>query len=392
MDIDLFQKSPTGKLVPISGWDSELLQTFDHFAYVPDPLPALVDLQQSTIKLMGEADRALGALNARIRFLPNPALLVRPALRKEAQATSALEGTYAHLEEIFTAEYIDPPKRSSEVAEILNYVAAAMQAIEMVKTLPICKRVLEPIQKQLVSKTRGDGYDAGRLRERQVFIGEKGKPVEQARFVPPPPGPPLEEGFSDWERWINTQDDDLPLLAKLAMSHYQFETLHPFSDGNGRLGRLIVTLQLLTLGEIEYPILNISAWLEPRRDLYIEALKAVTITGDFDPWVAMFAQAVRDRSKAALTTIDTLFAYRDSVVEQAEAAGIKGITTDVVDIILANPIISITQFREAKGVAYGTAKSLVEKLVSLDVLSEVTGSDYGRIFRARDVSRIIASM
>lgn len=385
----MFKDSPVGRLVAISGWDSELGRPYDHFAYVPAPLPDEVSLSQPTIKLMGEADRALGALNARIRFLPNPALLVQPAIRKEAQATSALEGTYAHLDEILAADYIDPPRRSSELREVMNYVEAAAQGIGLINTLPICKRMLEQIQKTLVSGTRGDAYDAGTLRTRQVFIGEKGRPVEDARFVPPPPGDVLEEGFSDWERWVN-RNDDLPLLVKLALTHYQFETLHPFSDGNGRVGRLVITLQLLVEKEIEYPILNLSAWLEPRREAYIDALRQVSATGDFDPWVAMFAEAVRDRSRSALGTIDALFAYRDSIVRKAEAASIRGITPDVADVILGQPVISVSQFRKAHGVAYGTANTLVNKLVELGVLAEMTGGNYGRIYYAREVGRIIS--
>lgn len=390
MDIDLFSGSPAGTLVPIRGWDAELDQAYDHFAYVPRELPTTVELSQETVKLMGEADRALGGLTARIRFLPNPALLVRPALRREAQETSKLEGTYAHLDDILAADLIDPPKRSDELREVMNYVSAALQAIQLIEKMPICRRLLEEIQGILVQGTRGDGYDAGSLRKRQVFIGEKGKPVEAARFVPPPVEF-LADGFSSWEKWVNAEDS-LPLMAKLAMSHYQFETLHPFSDGNGRVGRLIVTLQLLTAGEIDYPILNISAYLEPRREAYIEALRQVSATGDFDPWIAMFCEAVRDRSRAALQVIDMLLSYRDSVVVKAEREKVKGITADVVDVVLANPFISISEFADARKVAYNTARTLVGKLEMLGVLQEVTGGSYGRVWVARQVSGIISQL
>lgn len=386
----MFKDSPAGSLVPIRGWDNELHREYEHFAYVPRPLDRTVTLSQSTIKVMGEADRALGNLNARIRFLPNPALLVQPALKREAQETSKLEGTYAHLDDILAAELIDPPKRSSELREVMNYVAAALQAIDLIKTLPICRRLLEETQATLVRGTRGDGYDAGSLRGRQVFIGEQGKPVEEARFVPPP-AEFLDSGFASWETWVNT-DDDLPLLAKLAMSHYQFETLHPFSDGNGRLGRLIVTLQLLIRNEIEYPILNISAYLEPRRDEYIDALRQVSVTGDFDPWVAMFCRAVRERSRASLEVIDSLLAYRDSVVQKAEKEGIRGITSEVVDVVLGSPFISISEFASIRGVVYNTARSLIKKLENLGVLREISGSSYGRTYVARDVTQIISRL
>lgn len=389
MDVANFKSSPVGSLEPISGWDNELGQTYDHYAFVPTPLPARIDMRQSTVKLMGEADRALGSLNARIKFLPNPSLLVRPALKREAQATSALEGTYAHLDEILAADHIDPPRQSNDVREVMNYVEAAIQGLELAKSLPICRRMLEQIQKTLVSGTRGDTYDAGSLRQRQVFIGEKGRPVEESRFVPSPPGDLLETGFSDWERWVNA-DDDHPLLVKLALTHYQFETLHPFSDGNGRLGRLIISLQLLLEGEVEYPILNLSAWFEPRKDSYIDALKNVSLTGDFDPWVAMFAEAVRDRSRHALQQIDALFAYRDGLVAQAAEKGIRGITTEVAEVLLGQPVITIPEFSEARGIAYGTARSLVQKLESLGAIREITASNYGRLYFADGVARILA--
>jgi Fic family protein len=387
VDFETFSQSPIGQLVPISGYDHRLNQPYDHWAYVPDKLPAEVPLTQPTINVMGQADRALGSLSARIRLLPNPQLLVMPALRKEAKDTSALEGTYAHLDDIFQADYIDPPKRSSEVREVMNYVSAATQAIEMVKSLPICLRLLEPIQKILVTGTRGDGYDAGRLRERQVHIGEELAPVEEARFVPSPPEE-LVEGFREWERWVNA-NDEMPLIAKLALAHYQFETLHPFSDGNGRLGRLVITLQLLIAGELEYPILNLSSFFEPRRTEYIDALRNVSITGDFDPWINLFARAVRDRSRTAQTTIDTLLGYRNAIVDLAHTRGVRGISPDVADVVIGNPVVTIAQFAKVRDVAYNTAKSNIEKLVDLGVYREVSGNDYGRLYFAPDVSRII---
>jgi Fic family protein len=388
VDIEAFANSPIGRLVRISGYDHRLEQSYDHWAYVPSDLPREVTLTQATINVMGQADRALGALTARIRLLPNPNLLVQPALRKEAKDTSALEGTFAHLDEVLKADFIDPPKRSSEIREIMNYVTAATAAIEMVRTLPICRRLLEPIQKMLVTGTRGDGYDAGRLRERQVHIGEEGAPVEEARFVPTPPGETLISGFQQWEEWVNGEDD-LPLLAKLAMSHYQFETLHPFSDGNGRLGRLVITLQLLVAKELEYPVLNLSSWFEPRRTEYVDALRRVSLTGDFDTWIALFSRAVRDRSRTALSTIDALIAYRDGIVARAHASGIRGITHDVADIVIGNPVITVSEFAKQRQVAYNTARANVEKLVGMGIYRQLAGIDYGRIYFSQEVAKLI---
>ncbi len=294
-----------GHLIPISGEDGRLQRSFEHFAFIPTPLPTEIELSQRTYRLLSEADRALGAMDAKVELLPNPTLLVRPALTKEAVATSALEGTFAPLVDVFEADYVDSRRSSSEVREIRNYISAATEGLDMIGERPICLNLLADLQRILVQGTRGDSYDAGALRMRQVCIGDEGLGIEGSRFVPPPPGDELRGGMDAWEKWINA-DLDIPLLVKAALGHYQFETLHPFSDGNGRLGRLVVTLQLIAEGALKFPILNLSPWLEPRRTRYIDHLLAVSETGDFDPWVAFFAEAVRARADAASKTISSL--------------------------------------------------------------------------------------
>ena len=286
MQVDRFKNSPAGRLTPIEGHDRRLDQDFQHFAFIPNPLPPAIPLSQRTLRLLSEADRAVGALDAMTRLFPRPNLLVRPALTKEAVATSALEGTFAPLVDVLEADYVDDRKKSAEVREVQNYVRAAQRGLQLIKSLPICMRLARQLQKILVRGTRGDEYDAGEIRDRQVCIGDRGLGIEKSRFVPPPPGDELKTGIKEWESWINA-DDDIPLLVKAAVGHYQFETLHPFSDGNGRIGRLLITLQLVSAGVIEYPILNLSPWLEPRRDAYTDHLLEVSATGDFDPWAVL---------------------------------------------------------------------------------------------------------
>lgn len=282
MQVDGFLNSPVGELVPIQVRDLRTDDLHDHFAYVPKPLPVSVDLSQATYKVLTEAERALGALHAQVAQLPNPHLLVRPSLQREAVATSALEGTYAPLSEVIEADYLDERRRSAEVREVQNYVTAARRGLELIKIKPLCLTLVAELQGILVKGTRGDSYDAARLRERQVCIGDLGVGIEESRFVPTPAGDSLRDGMSDWEKWINAEDD-IPLLVKVALGHYQFETLHPFSDGNGRIGRLIVALQLIDAGVLDYPILNLSPWLEPRRTDYVDHLLTLSATGEFDP-------------------------------------------------------------------------------------------------------------
>lgn len=390
MQLNRLEQSPIGHLVRITGHDARMDAAYDHHAFVPTALPHEVPLAQATYKLLSEADRALGALNAHLQLLPNPRLLVRPAITREAVSTSALEGTYAALSDVLEAEYAEERRTSAEVREVQNYVRAATTGIELIETLPICLRLVARLQKILVARTRGDSYDSGRLREGQVYIGEEGARIEESRFVPPPPGDVLRDGMSDWEKWINA-DDDLPLLVKAALGHYQFETLHPFSDGNGRLGRLVITLQLIHAGALTQPILNLSPWFEPRRAAYVDHLMTLSSTGDYNPWVSFFAQAVAARSEAASRTIRALLDARETFLDMLRLVGAKGVVLDLAGDLIGFPRITVTKAAERYGVTYPPANNAISKLVSLGILREITGLSYGRVFACDVVYNIIAS-
>jgi Fic family protein len=380
-----------GRLVPVTGRDPNARRDFNHFAFVPNPLPKEIALAQATYKIVGEADRALGALNARIDQLPNPGLLIRPALTREAVSTSALEGTYAPLTDVFEGQYVDERQRSAEVREIQNYVAAALRGLDLIKELPICLRVVAELQRILVHRTRGDSYDSGELRRRLVCIGDRGRGIEESRFVPPPWGADLTQGVAAWERWIN-DPSDVPLLVKVAASHYQFETLHPFSDGNGRIGRLIITLQLIAEGALSYPLLNLSPWLEPRREDYIDHLLSVSQTGDFDPWVRFFASAVKARAAAACENIDRLVKFRIAIIESLRQEGARGTILDLASDLIGHPFMSVNEVQRNYNVSYPTANTCVRKLVNLGYLREVTGRNYGRLFMCDGVLQAISEI
>jgi len=344
---------------------------------VPDPLPATVSLAAATYKLISEADRALGALDALVDRLPNPVVLIQPSLAREAVSTSALEGTYAPYADVLEAQYGDGKEATAEVREVQNYVRAALTGLKFIEQRPICLNVVSTLQGILVKGTRGDAYDAGRLRERLVCIGDRGRGIEQSRVVPPPNGDVLINGVSDWEKWINS-DQEMPVLVKVALGHYQFETLHPFSDGNGRIGRLVITLQLIEEKVLKHPVLNLSPWLEPRREDYIEHLLKVSESGDFDPWVRFFAEAVKARAVAAANTIDRLIGFSQEVIETMRKAGARGTVHDLAVNIIGYPIMTVPQVQADLGVSYPTANSAVRRLEEAGFLREMTGSNYGR--------------
>lgn len=387
MEVEAFESSPTGRLVPVSGHDAYLRRDYKHWAFVPAPLPHDISLTMATHKVAHEASMSVGRLDFAVKRLPAPRLLVRPALRREAQSTSALEGTYATLDELLEADYVDEVNRRAEVREVLNYVKAAEQALRMIKVKPICLNVIAPLQAVLVKGTRGDSFDSGRLRETEVYIGERSLGIEASRFVPPPPGDELINGISEWEKWIH-RDDDLPLLVKIAMAHYQFETLHPFSDGNGRLGRLVIALQLVSAGAMTYPVLNVSPWLEPRKDDYKDRLLSVSKTGDFNSWVAFFCEAVRYQAEEGVTRVEELLEYQLEVRQQLADVKARGVVNNIAESLLGYPVITISRAAELHDVTYPPASKAIETLVDLGVLRENTGQQYGRVYvcdRIRDI-------
>jgi len=388
VDIRLFAESPVGRLQPITGHDTYLGRDYNHFAFVPTALPGSVGLEPLTMKLMSEAERAVGRLDAAASRLPNPSLLVRPALYREAVSTSALEGTYAPFQEVLEADFIEERKRSAEVREVRNYVEAAERGLQLIQEKPICLNVIAELQTIIVRGTRGDGFDAGQLRSGQVYIGERALGIERSRFVPPPAGDELRDGVSSWEKWINS-DDHTPLLVKAALGHYQFETLHPFSDGNGRLGRLIVTLQLVDAGALQYPVLNLSPWFEPRKERYKDLLLAVSQRGEYDEWLQFFFSAICAQADDAVARIDELMAVRAEFLELLRADKAKGVVLAIVEDLIGYPVITPSQAAALHQVTYPPAAKAIERLVQLEILREVTGRSYGRVFACERVMRIV---
>jgi Fic family protein len=388
VDLERFQNSPVGNLVPISGHDAYLHRDYSHYAFVPSPLPAEVRLSQATYKAVAQAHLALGRLDFAVRRLPEPRLLVRPVLRREAQSTSELEGTYAPLDEVLAADFIEEARRSAELREVMNYVVAAEHAFNLIKTKPICLNVLCELQAILVKGTRGEMYDSGQLRKRQVFIGERELGIEESRFVPPPDGDHLTEGVSTWEKWINAEDD-IPLAVKAAVGHYQFETLHPFGDGNGRLGRLVVVLQIIEAGTLAYPVLNLSPWLKARKQEYKDRLREVSVTGDYDPWVWFFCTALEAQAQDMVSRIEELLAVREDMLGTVRAHRLRGTAVNIVEDLIGYSSITPSAAANLHGVTYKAANDAIRKLEELGILRQATKASYGRIFVCPQVSSIV---
>lgn len=389
MNVERFRVSPVGRLVVISSFDPRFEEEYEHWAFVPHPLPTEVALAPRTVAMVADATLALGRLDQAGRQIPNPGLLRRPTLRREAQSTSALEGTYAPLTDVLAADPNDDPRRAPELAEVLNYVRAAEHGYQAVADRPLTLQLLFELHELLISGTLSDGPDAGRIRTHQVVIGAARGRVRDARFVPPPPGQDLESGVRTWIDWVNTRHMAMPPVVAAALGHYQFECLHPFNDGNGRIGRLIIVLQLMMSGTLRDPLLTVSPWFEARRTDYQDELTRVSETGDWDRWVTFFSTGLRDQADDTTRKIDQLVTLHQRARELCRANNVRGTALAVAEGLIARPIVTPTWIQREYGVSYPSANNAVARLQQIGLLRETTGNSYGRVFAADDVIRVL---
>lgn len=367
MDIDRLTGSPIGTLVPVLGPDPASHEVVQGQAYLPDPLPNEITLSTPTWNRVNAASAALARLDGAARLMPNPELLRRPALRREAQSTSALEGTYAPFTDVLAADRGDESNITAEMKEILNFESMAELAFSWPEDRPMTLGMLGELQRTLVLGTAGELSDAGGLRDRIVVIGAPGRGFDQARFVPPPPGDQLRSGVESLLRWIE-QPPDLPSVVQAAMAHYQFETLHPYSDGNGRLGRLLVIVQLLRGALIREPLLVVSPWFEQRRSEYQEALLGLSLGGDWDEWIAFFAEGVAASAAESQRKVERLVSLQGELRSQVQQAGKRGVAERLAGDLIGNPYITGQEVVRQYGVSVQGAHNAIKTLADLGIL------------------------
>lgn len=387
-----FGAAALGSLVPIVG-DSPRYGRWEHVAFVPDPLPHdSPELGVATFNAVAAARAALAALNSSARRLPNPALLRRPALRREAQSTSALEGTYAPLEAVLAAD-VDEEPADAAVREVLNYVHMAEHAFAWHGDgRPLTLNLLTELHGALVRGTTADRAQAGRVRTIQVMIGgNPGSRVQDSRFVPSPPGPTLEQKLRDCVAWIGQPHDDRidPVVAA-GMAHYHFETLHPFNDGNGRVGRLLIVLHLLYTGVLTEPTLTVSPWFEARRADYYDALMGVSTRGDWDTWIRFFAKGLAASAQDTERRLLDLLDVQHELKARIRRSGLRADNAILlVDFALAQPIFTVRQVEKHLEVTYARANTLVRQLVDIGVLRQFDDAAYAREFASPDIVGIL---
>lgn len=387
MDLEAFGRSPCGQLVPVSGTDPRSGASWNYFAFIPAPLPHEPSLSLEAINAATQAAMMVARLDQAASQLPNPSLLVRPTIRREAVSTASLEGTYAAYDEVLEADFLSENQLSSEQREVRNYIYASEHAIELLEKYPISRNMLGKLQKMIVRGTHDDSPEAGDLRQHLVCVGPEGRPIEEARFVPPPPGDVLADGIGDWEKWVNA-DNKVPIIVKMALAHYQFETLHPYNNGNGRLGRLVAILQLIVDGVLKYPIINLSPHLDRYRDEYIDHLVQITISGDFNPWVLFFSGSIRSQAAEGIAIIDGLISFKDRTVQELRQAGLRGAILELIEILIGYPVIDVPTVKARLDRSFETANQVVSRLVERGVLREITGRKMNRLFICDEVMHL----
>jgi Fic family protein len=396
VNIDALAQSPVGQLVPIHGTDSRTLNDYDYFAFVPEHLPPADEvrdwLTMSTWSSVAEAAGALGRLRQACHQLPNPELLITPALYREAQATSELEGTYSPLDQVFQAKLPGVGARTPEMEEILAYVEAAKAAFEQIPERPLSINLLCAIQEVIAKGSTEVPPDPGQVRNHQVVIGPKYAPIEESRFVPPPPGDQLRAGLDNWEMWV-TADDEMPIVLKAAIAHYQFETLHPFSDCNGRVGRLVIILQLLAdASGLPTPALTISSWLLRHRTEYQERLLGVSTTGDWNPWVKFMSRALKEQCERHVSVAEEVLAWLDGVRHTLQERHWTGLISNVAEDLIQWPTVTATAIRDRHNVTAVSAQRSLDRLAEIGAIRELTGRTYRRVYGADRVMRLVESL
>ncbi len=396
MDVKLFQKAPFGKLVPIDG-SLPGGTAWEHWAFLPDPLgEESPELSGRAYRHVAAARAALAALDSTAQRLPNPRLFRSSTLRLEAQSTAALEGTYEPLARVLAANSEDVQDPS--LREVLNYVTVAETAFGWAEEgRGWGLSGLANLQGVLVRGTASEREHSGQVRPVQVVIGRREGvpaseiPIKAARYVPPPPGADLEARLRDLVAWMQADHGGRvdPVVAA-GMGHYEFEALHPFHDGNGRLGRLLIVLQLYASGVLTEPTLSVSTWFEARRREYYDALLGVSTDGDWSTWIEFFAQGLAESAEAARRRMLALAAVQAELKDQLQATPIRtGNARLLVDFAVGQPTFTVAQAARTLGIGNAGAKKLIDSLLAHGILAPYDERVYGRRFHAPRVLDVL---
>jgi len=360
----------------------------DYWAFVPQPLPPALEIDWDLANTLSEADRSLSELSGVARTLPNPHLLITPFVRREAVLSSRIEGTQAGFSDLLFFEAAPSAKPPIEdVKEVANYVSALEHGLARLKDLPVSLRLIREMHERLMHGVRGDSMTPGEFRRSQNWIGPPGCTLADAAFVPPPVAE-MTQALSDFEKYLH-EPLVLPPLVRLALIHYQFEAIHPFLDGNGRIGRLLITLLLCVEGLLPQPLLYLSAFFEHHRQEYYRLLMAVSQSGSWTPWIAYFLRGIAEQSSDAVKRANLLLSLRQRYREKMQSARSSALLLQMVDDLFSTPALDVSGASKRLNVTPRAAQLNVDKLIKSGILKEATGRRRNRIFVAAEIIDII---
>lgn len=335
--------------------------------FKPTPIPRDLTLAASTIKALSDADASLGKLQGLGTLIRDPELLLGPYLTQEAVASSRIEGTQASLSDVLKAEVSGSPTENEDIEEVERYIAATRQGYELVRTLPISQRLILDLHRTLLAGVRGQEKLPGELRRTPVWVGSPTDSPDTALYVPPLPDD-LPELITDWEDFVNTPNQ-LPTLIRCGLMHYQFETIHPFLDGNGRIGRLLINLMLMEEGRLGTPLLYLSGYLERYRKEYYTRLQDVREQGKIQEWLQFFLTAVQRSAEDAVSRAERLVALRDQYM--TEAAQSRSNLGAVAEMIFKNPFLTVMRVERSTGLTNQGARNLIKEAARRGWVEEI---------------------
>ncbi|MHB8806573.1 MAG: Fic family protein [Anaerolineaceae bacterium] len=359
-----------------------------YLAFIPAPLPPTIKYTPEVVLSLSRADAALSELSGLGKYLPNPHLLTNAYIRREAVLSSRIEGTRAGLSDMWLEEF-DPKEKEikdPDLHEVNNYVVAMEYGIQRLSELSLSLRLIREIHEKLMKGVRGDQATPGEFRRSQNWIGPAGSTLSNATYVPPPPEE-MKPCLTNWEVFLQNRNQ-FPELIQCCLLHEQFEAIHPFLDGNGRVGRLLITLFLIERDRLTQPLLYLSSYFESHRQEYYNYLQKVKTDGDWNNWILFFLNGVAETAQQAARQANQITALRERYLKELRETP-KAVA--LIDPLFQNPYMTVARATQLLNITHPTARQVIKVLEDAGVLQEVTGREWGRIYKASEISRAIES-
>ena len=360
-------------------------------AFLPEKLPPgpPLRIEGALQNLLSQADMALARLDGMGYFLPNAELFIAMYVKREALLSSQIEGTQASLEDIFEYESGDKPENINDVAEVINYIRALNYGIERLKTLPMSLRLIKEIHGVLTQGTRGGNKAPGEFRKTQNWIGPPGSTLKDARYIPPPPQDVL-KAMGDLEQYIH-KGRKLPVLIDCGLVHYQFESIHPFLDGNGRVGRLLITFYLYFREVLHRPLLYLSYYFKKNRQEYYDRLNMVRDKGDYEQWIAFFLKGIVETADSAVETARKILELQTKHREMLWKKKLSSpLAVGILERLFQKPYVSVNDVAKEFSISFQAASNLVSQLAGAGILYEITGKKRDKRFLYREYITILS--